>query len=179
MNHKNDDEAELEPEATAEERAQAEALARALEPGPARATAPDDALATAALLRHARRAQDPGEAARGDVRVAAAAARVLPAVDRRRRWPRRWLLPALLVPVSAAALVLTSTVATRSRLHPAAMSENAGAPAGRRVPPPVALLEAQAQAAHSGADLSALDQQMRDYRRAYYAAVGGGAGEEP
>ena len=59
-------EAKLEPEPTAEERAEAEALARALERGaPGAAPPPDDALAAAALLRHARRAQDPGEPARG------------------------------------------------------------------------------------------------------------------
>ena len=175
MNPKDEDDAALEPEPTAEERAEAEALARALEPGAAGGTPPpDDALATAALLRHARRAQDPGDPARAGARIAAAEARVLPAVDRLRPLRRRWVLPALLVPAGAAAALML-TVGTQQ--HRALV---AGLPSEAMVPkPPVALLEAQAKAAHAGGDLSALDRQMRDYRRAYYAALGGGGEEEP
>jgi hypothetical protein len=179
MNQKDDSEAELEPEPTAEERAEAEALARALEAGAPDALQPDDALATAALLRHARRAQDPGDGARAETRIAAAAARVLPAIDRRRPRRRRWLLPALLVPAGAAALlVVSATLTTRTRLQFISASVTLEAAVPRAIPPPVALLEAQARAARGGADLSALDRQMRDYRQAYYSAAGGGDTEE-
>ena len=68
----------------------------------------EDALAAAALLRHARRAQDPGEAAQAGARIAAAEARALAAVDKRRPRPRRWLLPALLVPAAAAAALIVT-----------------------------------------------------------------------
>ncbi len=142
----------------------------------ATAPPPDDALATAALLRtrgaraRSRRAGAGRRAHRG-----LAEARGLAAVDRRRPKRRRWLLPALLVPATAAAaLIVTVMPATRSYLAPVAR-----APVRLVIPKPTAtLLEAQANAAHAGGDLSALDRQMRDYRRAYYAAVGGDA-EEP
>jgi hypothetical protein len=176
MNPKDQQDADMEPEPTVEERAEAEALARALEASGA-AAPPDDVLAAAALLRHAQRAQDPGEPARAAASIAAAEARVLAAVDRRRPRRRRWLLPALVVPATAAAAALIVTVmpATRSYLSPVASSP--GAPVIPK--PPAKLLEAQANAAHAGGDLSALDRQMRDYRRAYYAALGGGDEEEP
>jgi hypothetical protein len=167
----------LDAEPSAEERAEAEALARALQAGaPAAAPPPEDALAAAALLRHARRAQDPGEPARDGARLAAAEARALAAVDKRRPRRRRWLLPALLVPASAAAALIVAVMpATRSRLAPVASS-----PVEPVIPkPPTTLLEAQAKAARAGGDLSALDRQMRDYRRAYYAALGSSDAEEP
>jgi hypothetical protein len=177
MSSKDQPDADLDAEPSAEERADAEALARALQAvAPASAPPPEDALAAAALLRHARRAQDPGEAGQAGARIAAAEARALAAVDRRRPRPRRWLLPALLVPATAAAaLIVTVVPATRSHLAPAGRS-----PVESVIPkPPTTLLEAQAKAARGGGDLSALDRQMRDYRRAYYAALGSGDAEEP
>ena len=195
MNPKDPHDADLEAEPSPEERAEAEALARALEAGEAiaapppddalgaaallrhaRPAPPEDALAAAALLRHARGAQDPGEAARAGARIVAAEARALAAVDKRRPRARRWLLPALLVPATAAAaLIVTVMPASRSYLGPAAR-----APVEPVIPkPPTTLLEAQAKAARGGGDLSALDRQMRDYRRAYYAALGSGDAEEP
>lgn len=169
------DDAQLDPEPSAEERAEAAALARALEPeARGAAPAPDDALAAAALLRHTQRAQAPGESARTEARLAAAGARGLSAVDRRRPRRRWWLLPALLVPAAAAAMVVMTTVAPRHRLSLAVSVSAPVIPA-----PPVTLLEAQAQAAHAGADLSVLDRKMRAYRMAYYAAVAGGGAEEP
>lgn len=172
MNPKDQPDAQLEPQPSADERAEAEVLARALEPEARGARpAPEDALAAAALLRHARRAQAPDESARAAARVAAAGARVLPVVDRRRP-RRRWLWPVLLVPAAAAALIGTTTM---TKGHPGSVASSLA----ERVMPPVTLLEAQAQAAHAGADLSVLDRQMREYRRAYYAAIGGGGGEEP
>ncbi len=174
MNPKDQHDVQLDPEPSAEERAQADALARALEPEARGATpAPEDALAAAALLRHARRAQAPDESAHAGARIAAAGARVLPAVDRRRP-RRRWLWPSLLVPAAAAALIVTTTLTARHRVDVATSVADRVIPA-----PSLTLLEAQAQAAHAGADLSALDRQMREYRRAYYAAVGGGGAEEP
>jgi len=175
MNPKDQTDADLDAEPSADERAEAEALARTLEAG-APAAAPEDALAAAALLRHARRAQEPDEPARAGARIAAAEARGMAAVDKRRPRRRRWLLPALLVPATAAAvLVVTVMPARRSYLSPVA-----SAPAEPVVPkPPATLLEAQAKAARGGGDLAALDRQMRDYRRAYYAALGSGGAEEP
>jgi hypothetical protein len=154
-----------EPEPTAEERVEAEALARALEAsGPADGAAPADALAAAALLRRA--ARDPAASAADDrARIAAAASRALPGVDARRPRRRRWLVPALAVP-ALAAFVLVVSRAQRTADRPAA-------------PPPspsVALLEAQARAARGEGDsasIAALEQQMRDYRNAYYAALAG------
>jgi hypothetical protein len=176
MNPKDQHDAEMEPEPSAEERAEAEALARALEPDATGSTsAPDEALAAAALLRHARRMQAPDESARTEARLAAAGARALSAVDQRR--PRRgwWLLPALLVPAAAAAALVVMTALTPG--HRGSVAISTGAP---MIPaPPVTLLAAQAQAAHAGADLAALDRQMRAYRMAYYAAVAGGGAEEP
>ena len=173
MTPKDQPDADLGAEPSAEERAEAEALARALEPGaPAAARPPEDALATAALLRHARRARDPGEPARAGSRIAAAEVRALAAVDRRRPRRRRWLLPALLVPAAAAALIVAIMPAKRSF-----WSSVAREPVIPK--PPATLLEAQAKAARGGGDLSALDRQMRDYRRAYYAALGSGDAEEP
>jgi len=196
MSSKDQPDADLDAEPSAEERADAEALARVLQaaappsaPPPEDALAaaallrharpappPEDALAAAALLRHARGAQDPGEAARAGARIVAAEARALAAVDKRRPRARRWLLPALLVPATAAAaLIVTVMPASRSYLAPAAR-----APVEPVIPkPPATLLEAQAKAARGGGDLSALDRQMRDYRRAYYAALGSGDAEEP
>jgi hypothetical protein len=176
MNAKDQPHADLDAEPSAEERAEAEALARALEAGaPAAAPPPEDALAAAALLQHAQRTQDAGEPARAGARVAAAEARGLAAVDRRRPRRRRWLLPALLVPATAAAaLIVTVMPATRSHRF------TASSPVEPVIPkPPARLLEAQAKAARGGGDLSALDRQMRDYRRAYYAALGSGDAEEP
>jgi hypothetical protein len=177
MNPKDPHDADLEAEPSPEERAEAEALARALEAGEAiAAPLPDDALGAAALLRHARRTQDGNEPARAGARIAAAEARALAAVDGRRPRRRWWLLPALLVPAGAAAgLIATVTLTTRPAEVASAVS-----PAGTAIPkPPTTLLEAQANAAHAGGDLSALDRQMRDYRRAYYAALGAGDTEEP
>jgi hypothetical protein len=174
MNPTHPHDAQLDPEPSAEERAEAEALARALEPEARGATpVPDDALAAAALLRHARRAQAADESAHTGARIAAAGARVLPAVDRRRP-RRRWLWTALLVPAATAALIVTTTMTARHRVDVAISVADRVVPA-----PSLTLLEAQAQAAHAGADLSVLDRQMREYRRAYYAAVGGGVAEEP
>jgi hypothetical protein len=86
------------------------------------------------------------------------------------------LLPALLVPATAAAaLIVTVVPATRS--HRASVARS---PVDAVIPkPPTTLLEAQAKAARGGGDLSVLDRQMRDYRRAYYAALGSGDAEEP
>lgn len=176
MNPKDEHDAQLEAEPSAEERAEAESLARALEAGaPGAPALPDDALAAAALLQHARRGQAPDESARTEARLAAAGARVLPAVDRRRSRRRWWLLPALLVSAAgAAALIVMTTIATPHRI---AVEVSVGPPV---IPaPPMALLEAQAQAAHAGADLAVLDRKMRAYRTAYYAAVAGGGAEEP
>ena len=163
-----DDDSEAPP--TAAEIAEAEALARALEGGaPAsEGAAPREALEAAALLRHARRAGAPETAADDRARIAAAAARALPAVDglataaSRRLRRRRWLYPALLAPAAAAAFALVAFPLQRAGRTP------------RLRAPPVTLLEAQARAAREGADLGALERQMRGYRAAYYAALAGG-----
>jgi hypothetical protein len=129
-------------EPTPEERREAEALARALEGRPAEGV-PADALATAALLRYAR-----SEGRLDPGRAAAVGRRLQPTA---RRW---WWLAA--VPVAAAAaLVLVAR-------------------APQRLPPaPKELLVTQAAAAHGGgAELEALDRQMREYRRALFAAGG-------
>jgi hypothetical protein len=161
---------ETEPEPTPEERAAAEALARALEPArpgeaPPEAPAPEEALGAAALLRH-------GRALGAPERLAAAAARVLPAVDarrpRRRRWP--WLVSTLLVPAAAALLLFA--VPTLRRAAP-------GAGARPLPAPPAPLLEAQARAARGQHDLAALEREMRAYRAAFYDALATRAGDEP
>ena len=148
-----------EREPSAEEIAEAEALARALEKDPT-ARAPEDALAAAALLRRAHDARSDERRAGEAQRLAAGAARAFGALDARRprrRW--RWLVPALVVP-AAAAVVLFAAVRRTT------------APAAPAVPaPPVALLEAQAQAAAGRADLAALDRDMRVYRQTLYAAL--------
>ena len=158
---------------TPEEIAEAEALARALEakgsPDAASAAAPADALAAATLLRRARAAQEAEAQAAG--RIAAAEARVIPAVagrrPKRRRWS--WLAPALFLP--AAAAVLLMFVVRRP-------STSGGYTAAGPLPaPPVALLEAQARAAGGGTDLAALDQRMRDYRERVYAALAARTGD--
>ena len=152
-------------EPTAEELAEAEALARALEPGAAAVPgggrpAPEDALATAALLRHARQVG----AAPAPVAAQAAAARAL---ESRRRAPRwRWLIPAFALPV-AAVVTLVSTVTLRS----SRVGSGASAPPVPLPAPAITLLEAQARAARGRADLAALDQQMRAYRDALYGAL--------
>jgi len=179
MKH-NDDIAD-EPPPTAQERAEAEELARALEPGaptgtpgtPA-AAAPEDALAAAALLRQARRAQAPEAAARERDRLAAAGARALPVTAARAPRRRRWLWPALVAPAFAVAAAMLLFVQARGPARRVALRGLTLPPA-----PPVALLQAQARAVRGRADLAALDRQMRDYRAAYYAALAGGDSEAP
>ena len=151
---------EHEDQPTPEEMAEATALAAALEGRASGGTAPEDALATAGVLRHARTA---GASALTPARLEQLAARVRPAVDRRR--PRRrwwlWLTPAALVPAAAMAVVFVSTRSAVPPL-PTALPD-----------PPVALIEAQGRAARGGSTLAALDAQMRDYRAAFYAALAG------
>jgi hypothetical protein len=150
-------------EATAEEVVQAEALARALEEDEGRRVeGADDVLETAAFLHHVRAVQT---GAAQPAAVAAPDGRTLAAVDARHprlRW--RWLIPALLVP-AAVGLLLSTSMEWRT------------APVAPLPVPPLALLQAQAQAAKGRADLAALDRLMRDYRASYYAALathGGG-----
>jgi hypothetical protein len=129
-------------EPTPEERREAEALARALEGRPAEGV-PADALAAAALLRYAR-----SEGRLDPARAAAVGRRLQPGL---RRW---WWLA--VVPVAAAAAIV---LVARAPL---------------RLPPaPKELLVTQAAAARGGAaELEALDRQMREYRRALFAAGG-------
>jgi len=155
------DENEADAPATPEELAQAEALALGLE---GRGAGPASELETVALLRQARGAEVP------DVR-----AQVVPALAARR--PRRWwLLPTVLVPATAA-LVMMGAVTMRAR-EPATMTK--GGPSPSLVPAPtpplptVALLQAQAKAAQGDRRaLAALASEMRRYRSAFYRSAGG------
>jgi hypothetical protein len=149
-------------EPTAEELAEAEALARALDPGAAAAAspggrpAPEDALATAALLRHARQAGAAPVPA--GARVTAARA-----LERRRPPGWRWVVSVFVLPAAAAA---TITLFVTFGLRSYRQSGRAALPA-----PAITLLEAQARAARGKADLAALDRQMRAYRTALYGAL--------
>ena len=150
---------EREDQPTPEEREEAASLAAALEGKVPGGKTPEDALAAAGLLRHARTAET---SALAPERLERLAARVQPAVDARR--PRRrwwlWLTPAALVPAAAMMTVLVST--------------KSAPPVRPALPdPPLALIEAQGRAVRGGATLAALDAQMRDYRTAFYAALAG------
>ena len=155
------DDEELLP--TPEELAEAEALARALEgAAPAGVAGLEDALAAAALLRRAHDTQSNERRAAEGRHIADGVGRSLAAVEARRsvRTRRRWLAPALLVPVAAAAALLVIVRHDDGR-------GDAPVPA-----PPLALIEAQARAASGRADLSMLDREMRPYRETVYAALG-------
>ena len=131
MNSKDQPDADLDAEPSAEERAEAEALARALQAAaPPSAPPPEDALAAAALASGAARPRTRWPqrrccGTRGARKIPAkrrGPARASPP-RRRARWPRstsaardarRWLLPALLVPATAAAaLIVTVMPATQ------------------------------------------------------------------
>jgi hypothetical protein len=151
---------------TAEEQAEAEALARALEPpgapgdAPER-PAPEDALATAALLRHARATAS--ESARAP---ATAAARAVAALAARRPPRARRLVRTVLLSAGAMAMVLVLYLVMRTTTERTARLGPATLPA-----PTVELLRTQARAARGGEDLGALDRDMRAYRAAFYAAL--------
>jgi hypothetical protein len=150
---------------TADELAEAEALARALDPAvpaaPGGRPAPEDALATAALLRHARQLG----AAAAPAHAGAAAARALAARGGTRRWWQwrwrwQWMVPTFAVPAVALVVLISNVRGVRS-----------SRPATPLPAPAFTLLEAQAQAARGHTDLAALDQQMREYRSALYGAL--------
>jgi len=94
-------------EPTPEEQREAEALARALDGDPAGSAPPPEALEVAALLRHAH-----GDGQLDPARAQAMASKLRTGVPRpRRRWP--WLLVPLAAGVTAVALLIPATRATR------------------------------------------------------------------
>jgi len=159
-------------EPTEQEEREAAALAAALEGEPAPAgdaeaagLGPDDALETAALLRHAGRPIAVPPAAEPSV-----AAKVAPLLDARRargrRGGRRWIATSLALPAAAAgAWLLFATTAGRH------------APLSMVAPPPPSadLLAAQAEATRGGrtpgAAIARLDVEMRAYRRRYHEGL--------
>jgi hypothetical protein len=149
-------------EPTPGEIAEAEALARALERGAAAGPdVPEDALAAAALLRHAHAAGSAQADAEARARVAAAATRGRDALNARRPRRRRWLAPAIFLPAAAGVILYAST-----------LRRNAAVNAPVSLPPPsLALLEEQARAARGREGLDALDRQMRTYRSTFYASL--------
>jgi hypothetical protein len=142
-------------EPTAEELAEAERLARALERGHAPNGAPEDALATAGLLRFAR---DGGalEPERGERILDDALARARPRPSRSRH---RFTLFGLLGLAAAGAASIALVVRTQAPEGVATL------PA-----PPRELLEAELAAASGPSDdLAVLDGETARYRGAVYA----------
>ncbi len=157
-------------EPSEEELAEAEALARALDRGTGTPSLPDDALATAALLRYS---QDGGElpGARKSQILDDVFAQAKPARVETRASGVAWLSwLKWLVPVAGlgavAAAVLVFVVLPQAAPGPTEMAATA-LPAPR-----IELLRAQARAAMPGADADAeLSAAMRSYRGELYAAL--------
>ena len=145
----------LDEEPSPEEFAEAEALARALDRGSADGGLPEDALQTAALLRHGAQGSELG-AQRSEAILAEALRSARPRRPRAAAAPWwRWLLPAGLAATAAAAAF---AVLVGSPTGGPAPQTAAALPA-----PSSALLRAQATAA-AGDDPSALDRAMASHR---------------
>jgi hypothetical protein len=147
-----------EDEPTPEELEEAERLARALERGNAPGGVPEDALATAALLRYAKDggALDPHRG-RAIFEDAVKNARPIRAAKRRIRFTLFGLLGLAAAGAASIALVVRTQSPEPSASLPA---------------PPRALLEAQLAAASGGpANLDALAVRTAEYRGRVYASL--------
>jgi hypothetical protein len=142
-------------EPSAEELAQAERLARALERGHSAEPAPEDALATAALLRFSK---DGGSLApeRSERILEDVLARARP----RRAKARLGLTVLGLLGLSAAGAASLALVVRSQAPEPASL------PAPSR-----GLLEAQLAAANMRSSLTTLDVETTRYREAFYAKL--------
>ena len=142
-------------EPTAEELADAERLARALERGHSAEPVPDEALATAALLRFSR---DGGAlSAESAERIFEEALSGATPARRKLRWG--YTLFGLLGLAAAGAASVTLVVRSQEP-EPAALPE-----------PPRALLDAQVAAASIRSSLATLDDETTKYREAFYAKL--------